>query len=618
MRRCLLAPFSLVVLLLTAIGPQVADAACTTPSEMLELEASLRGHLHCARLELDGGSALPCDGPLAPSCAGSGVDSLVSLVTGSGAPPGRVGSYARGQLRCQRAILGATGRYLGRRGRELARGVRQARRASAFAVVRQRCDAIPVLDLQTTFLPTLGAPCAMATAPEAGPIDGARVARCVRAAIERLGTEMTTGVLRPNVVLVMTDDQNLASAASMERVDRLRARAVDFQNAFATTPVCAPSRASLLTGRYAHHHGVISNFLAAQTFDASSTLATWLSDAGYATALVGKYMNYAVNLEAVPPGWDEWQALIGEESGGNGYTDYRIDENGVLVQHGPSPADYSTDLLVGRSLNFMRDNAGRPFFLLFTPFAPHLPAIPAQRHEGSLSNIEPWRPPNWHEPDVSAKPTWVKFMKNYVTPAFTTAVDATRIAQLETLLAVDEAVGRIEDTLETLGLTDNTVLIFTSDHGYHWGEHWWDSKFTPYEESLRVPLVVSYPVLAPEPATRDELVLNIDLAPTIAALAGAAVPAGRDGQSLAALLSEPGTSRADFLIKNWGGVIVSPFEGVRGERFKYIKTLVTGGVTEELYDLSVDPHELSNLASDPGYAATLDALRQRLVELRDG
>ena len=265
----------------------------------------------------------------------------------------------------------------------------------------------------------------------------------------------------------------------------------------------------------------------------------------------------------------------------------------------------------------MGDNARRPFFLMFTPFAPHIPAIPAQRHAGSLANIEHWRPPNFHEDDLSLKPAWVNFMRAITSQEDTAELDATRAAQLETLLAVDEAFGRIEDALEVLGLTDNTVLLFTSDHGYHWGEHWWDSKFTAYDESLRIPLVASYPVLAPEPATRDELVLNIDLAPTIAELTGAAVPPGRDGQSVTALLSGPGAGRTDFLIQHWGAIIVPAWEGVRGERFKYIKTLASGGVTEELYDLEADPYELANLAFDPGQAANLAALRARLVELRD-
>lgn len=610
----------LVLLVSTALSlvPQAADAACSSGADVAALQASLTGHLHCARQRLERGAAFPCSPPAAPACAADGPAAMVNLLLGDGAPAGPTGSEARAQRRCQRALLGAAKRYVGKRVRELTRGVRQARRAGVFASVAKLCDRIPAVAVQGATLPSLGEPCAGAVALGAGPLDGARVARCSRAALERLTASMTTGAVPPNVVVVLTDDQNVASLPWMERVSSLRRRAVDFSNAFVTSPVCAPSRASLFSGRYAHRHGVVSNFFAATTFDASSTLATGLADAGYSTALVGKYMNYAGALESVPPGWDEWQALILEEGGYNGYDDYAIDENGTLVELGAAPRDYSTDLLARRSVDFMRGHADRPFLLVFAPFAPHIPAIPAARHDGYLRNIQPWRPPHWHQPDVSRKPAWVQFMKAVMTPEATATADATRSAQLETLLAVDEAFGRIEDTLEGLGLTDNTLLIFTSDNGYHWGEHWWDTKFTGYEESIRVPLVMSYPVFAPEPATRTELVLNIDLAPTIADLTATSAPAAVDGQSVASLLTAPGAVRQDFLIQAWGAIIVRPFEGVRDVRFKYIKTDAAGGITEELYDLDTDPFELVNLATEPPWAATLDQLRQRLVALRDG
>ena len=325
-------------LVLQVTVPRVAGAGCATPSEIAALDASLRGQLQCVRVRFDHGAAAPCQAPGAPACAGSGVAEVVDLVSGLGPPP--VGAQVKKQLRCQRAILGATRRYAGKRVREFARGARAARLASAFAAVRDACDGIAVADLQTSRLPTLGPPCATATAT-LGPLDGVRVARCARASLERLIGEMTTGVLRPNVVLVMTDDQNVASLPWMERVSELRRRGVDFTNAFASTPVCGPSRASLLSALYAHHHGVLGNYLAAPSFDSSSTLATWLSDAGYTTALIGKYMNYAADLDAVPPGWHEWQAaLLDEYPGSNGYTHYAIDENGVTVPYGPAPRDF--------------------------------------------------------------------------------------------------------------------------------------------------------------------------------------------------------------------------------------------------------------------------------------
>lgn len=609
---------ALSVLLIPSALPEAARAACSTAAEASALHVSVSAHLGCARKRLDYGSGVPCEAPAPPSCAGNGLAAMNDLLLGGGAPAAPAGPHARDQLRCQRAILGAAKRYAGKRVHELVRGERQARRAKVFAAVRAVCDRVTVVETQGVSLPSLGAPCASATASGPSPLDGGRVARCSRASLERLLAEMTVGAVPPNVVLVMTDDQNVASLPWMERVGSLRRRAVDFRNAFVPTPVCAPSRASFLTGRYAHRHGLVSNFLAAVNFDASSTFATRAKGAGYTTALIGKYMNYAGLLEAVPPGWDEWQALLLEEGGYNGYDRYAIDHNGVHVPGGTSPRDYSTDLLAARSLAFVQANARRKFLLVFSPYAPHIPAIPAQRHAGYLQFILPWRPPNWRELVVTGKPTWVNFMKAGTDRADTAGVDALRSNQLESLLAVDEAFGRIEDTLERLGLTDNTLLIFTSDNGQHWGEHWWESKFAAYEESIRVPLVMSYPVLAPEPATRSELVLNLDVAPTIAEVVGAPAPEGADGRSLARLLSVPGPVREDFYLQGFGGIIVMPFEAVRGERFKFVKTAAPGGVTEELYDLASDPFELVNLAAQPAWAATVEQLRQRMIALRDG
>lgn len=597
------------------VWPQSAAAGCTTTGELAQLADGLRTELRCSRLRFDNGAAVPCNVTPPPACAGGGAASVVELVSGAGAPAERAGRTARKQLRCQRALLSAATRYAKRRLTELGRGIRPTRSAGAFGAVQRACDGVEVLAVQGIALPTVGDACATSVGEPGATVDGAQVARCVRGTLEGLLGDLVAGRLAPNVVVVLTDDQNLASAASMDRVRAFGERAVRFTNAFATTPLCAPSRASLLTGLQADRHGITGNFLAAPTFDASSTVATWFDDAGYTTALFGKYMNFAHALTAVPPGWDEWQVLIGEDGGGNGYTDYRIDENGVLVSHGGPPREYSTDLLAGRVVSFLRKHVHEPLFVVFSPFAPHTPAIPARRHEGTLSQIAPWRPPNWREADISGKPSWVQFMKATWTPNVTLETDRFRIAQLESLRAVDEAFGRIESLLETLGIADNTVLVFTSDHGIHWGEHWWSSKFTAYEESIRVPLAIRYPVLQPQPLVRDELVLNIDLAPTLADLAGVTIPPDRDGTSAAALVrGEDVAWREDFAMRNWSPFIVPEWRGVRGERVKYVR-LGSTTFAEELYDLENDPHELVNLVFDPAHASLLDQMRQRLVEL---
>jgi arylsulfatase A-like enzyme len=389
-----------------------------------------------------------------------------------------------------------------------------------------------------------------------------------------------------------------------------------FDNAFATTAVCSPSRASLYTGQYRHHHGVLGNGDILLSRD-ESTLPVWLSQAGYATALFGKYLNGNHKIvPRVPPGWNEWQTFVedgGENDGGRVYYDYTLNQNGVLETYGRTPADYSTDLLRDRALDYIGGHANVPFFVVYAPFAPHAPATPAPRHAGRFAGLPPWRPPNFCEPDVSRKPLWLQFMRRIAVPAGIAKTDALRIQQLESLLAVDEAVGAIEQRLERLGLADQTLVVFTSDNGLLWREHWWLSKFAAYEESIRVPLVLRYPAGLPRVGRSDVLALNIDLAPTFVEVAGAAPPPDFDGRSLlAALRGEPW--REDFLIENSGGPIVRPNRALRTRHAKLIETVEDGFL--ELYDLDHDPHELQNLAGDPAWADVQASLVARMAELR--
>jgi N-acetylglucosamine-6-sulfatase len=195
--------------------------------------------------------------------------------------------------------------------------------------------------------------------------------------------------------------------------------------------------------------------------------------------------------------------------------------------------------------------------------------------------------------------------------------DELRIRELESLRAVDEGVGRITELLERAGVADHTIVIYTADHGIHWGEHWLGDKFSAYEESIRVPYVVRYPLRTPLGGTRDELVLNLDLAPTLIELAGATVPRNLDGESLVPLLGAAGVPwRSDFLIESPGELIAAPSQAVRTERWKYIETNASKGVTRELYDLAADPYESENLAVDEKHATVRASLEERLDSLR--
>ncbi|WP_425397970.1 malectin domain-containing carbohydrate-binding protein [Aeoliella sp.] len=436
--------------------------------------------------------------------------------------------------------------------------------------------------------------------------------------------EMLDGSM-PNIVLINTDDQRWDSVEFMPTVmSQLVASGTDFTNSFVTTPICCPSRATLLTGQYAHTSGVIHNDAplgAFQNFDDTSTLATWLDDAGYFTALVGKYMNgYDRFSEAnsdssdvyIPPGWDEWRAFLGA-----GYGNYTLANNSVAETYGNTEADYSTDVLADIADNIIRDaeaNDEDPFFLYFAPKNPHVPVAPAARHAGTLDGIALHRPPSFNEADISDKPTWAQNKLPLLTQTEIDEVDAFRQGSIESMLSVDEAVSQMIATLTEMGELDNTIIIYTSDNGHMWGEHRFDEKATPWEESIRVPLIV-YDGRNPVQQTNDAMALNMDLASTILELAMVTTPSSVEGSSLVPFLNGETTStvswRSDFLIeaeKSLGG----EYNGVRTEQYMYAE--YTNG-TAELYDIVADPYQLENLAENPAYATIRTQLSTRIAEL---
>jgi N-acetylglucosamine-6-sulfatase len=424
----------------------------------------------------------------------------------------------------------------------------------------------------------------------------------------------------PNIVLIVTDDQRWDTVTSMQTVEReLVGRGVTFTNAFVVNALCCPSRASILTGQYSHSTGVYVNIGArgGPAFRDASTIATWLDAAGYRTALVGKYLN-SYSGTYVPPGWDRWVAFSGDRF----YYDYDLNVDGVVSSHGSLPSDYSTDVLAGEADSFIRGTSG-PLFLYFTPYAPHAtatpdapdtPPTPAPRHADAFADIPPWRPANYNEADVSDKPRWVQAIAP-LDAAGRAEVDAFRRNHLRALLAVDDAVARILDALADTGRLRNTLVIFTSDNGLAWGEHRWRSKLVAYEESIRVPFVVRYDALGSTPRTEARMVLNIDLAPTLAAAAGTGAPKAEGRSLLPLLAAEAKPWRRDFLVEHLGAPrnpVVPTYCAVRGQGYAYVQ-YATG--EEEVYDLGADPFELDNRAGDPTLRETLVGLRTRLVQL---
>jgi arylsulfatase A-like enzyme len=414
---------------------------------------------------------------------------------------------------------------------------------------------------------------------------------------------------RPDIVVVLTDDQRWDTLDAMPFASRLLVRrGVRFSNAFVVNPLCCPSRASLLTGRYSHGTGVYRQtppWGGFAWFDDRSTLATWLDAVGYETAFVGKYIDAGqswIQRGYVPPGWDRWVAFVHAQ-----YEDYVLSVDGELERYGSEPQDYSTDVLADHAAAFLRD-ATKPAFLLLAVAAPHWPGTPAERHVGAP--VPPWEPPpSVDEADVADKPPWIRRLSR-LGPEGLRELEGLRARQLRSLLAVDEALRRLVRIQRARGRLHDTVFVLTSDNGVAWGEHRWTKKEVPYDESVRVPLVIRYDRLV-RPHVEPRFALNIDLAPTLARLAGAPPPAV-DGESLAPLLRGVRTSwRTGFLIEHLEGANPIPsYCALRTERFLYVE-YATGWT--ELYDLRRDPLALRSL-DRPGLAAVLS---ERLARLCD-
>jgi arylsulfatase A-like enzyme len=457
----------------------------------------------------------------------------------------------------------------------------------------------------------------------------------------------------PNIVFIRTDDQTTSDLHArtpdgvpiMRNVlERLAAHGTTFTNSFVSISLCCPSRAAFLTGQYAHNNHVFNNAPpngGCGALDAANTLAVWMQNAGYDTVHVGKYLNgYGLGgnggdgetgpplippTTAVPPGWTEWYTTFTAN-----YFGYPLDENCVLVNYGGSERDYNTDVLTGKAVEFIERHAAatRPFFLVLDYQAPHnqpvlIPGqpsvpVPAPRHAGMLDRYRPHWPPSFNEADISDKPRWLQ------THAPWSADDIDAVAhfnqlRLESLFAVDEGVGRVLDMLERTGKLEDTVVFYTSDNGFQLGEHRLVGKNYPYEESLRVPLVVRAPGRI-EGQERRELVANIDYAPTIVELARATPTLTMDGRSLVPLLDGATVAwRRELLIEDAAQV----FSGLRGASYMYTEYDYNhDGIIDdrEFYvlergsrDLPSDANELENEQGNPIVASTLARL-QRLLD----
>ena len=431
---------------------------------------------------------------------------------------------------------------------------------------------------------------------------------------------------RPNIVVVLTDDQTLDSLPHDPPVMPYLQRQVEasggwtrFTNAFVNTPLCCPSRATMLTGLYSHHTGVEGNDEGAD-LDESSTIATWLHEAGYRTGFVGKYLNnYPFDRGPyVPPGWDRFFAKE-NQSDATVYGNYTVVDDGVVRTFGSGSRDYATDVLAREAVEFVRSTPpGQPFLLIFAPSAPHAPWVPAERDVGAYAGLHIREAPSVGEADVSDKPAWVRALPP-MTEDQRAEFRSDRRRGYETLRAVDAVLRSIDDALRIRGDYEDTAVFYLTDNGYALGEHRWETKSCPYEPCVHIPFLVRAP--GSPGGTDDRLVSNVDLAPTIAELAGVDPAPARDGKSLApALRGTAPTTRTGVLLEFAGGGGVPAWSAIRTRSFLWVE-LTTG--ERELYDLAgvlgpPDPDQLENRADAPAYAGIRRRLASRLRALRAG
>ena len=626
-------------------------AQCTAPADATAARKAVRKAARCNDTRLRSGPAARCTPLPAPACAGSLARDAVALAYGPNDPPAAAARALGPQRRCQRRIGKGVAAYVQKlvdlaKARDAATADLRARRS--LDKVAEQCLVPVAADPDTlVVLPAVGPQCAAAIGAVGTVVDAVALRDCLltlmRTWVDRVVPNPQP--LRPNILFILTDDQRwdstdgthgLGGADVMPRTRaELAGSGVEFRNGFMTTPLCCPSRSSILTGSYAHRTGVYKNGGnngGADDFADAQTLAVWLQAAGYRTSLIGKYLNGYNTLWAsgsppyVPPGWTVWQGL--KKVSFFDWVFVQPDGLGAYVEvtGGSAESDYLTDVMRERAKTFITESvgAGDPFFLYLAFKAPHLPQIPAPRHDGLFQSIPPWRPPSYNEADVSDKPAWVQnlALQN------SAQLDQIRIDQLEMLQAVDEAIGGnpafgivgIMEHLRNLGVADDTLVVFFADNGWYWGEHRLRAKNNPYEEAIRSPMFVRYPRLAPLRRVEDRFALNIDLAPTFSELAGVGIPIAHDGESLVRVVdgTQP-TWRTDFLAESWP--TSHPWALVREPQWKYTEIPVTPGdpatlFETELYDLVSDPYEQTNLVSDPANAARVATMAARLRTLR--
>ena len=407
---------------------------------------------------------------------------------------------------------------------------------------------------------------------------------------------------RPNFIVILTDDQRYDTMEYMPKTQELIFdQGVTFSQGYVSSPLCGPSRANILTGMHTHNHGVLDN-------NGELEIGTFVEDLqanGYFTGLVGKYIN---KWKGDPrPEYDYWASIFRDAS-----PFYNPDININGEWHWQMDG-YITDIFRDLVIDFVDQAAKklRPFFLFFAPNAPHDPATPAIEDEGLYPDLPLHRPPSYNEEDFSDKPASITHKKR-LTDESKERIDKFRRDQILTLVSLDRAIEAIINKLDEEGELDNTVIIYLSDNGKHWGEHRLDSKGSQYQESIRTPFALRYPPLVPEPYVDERLVGAVDITPTLYDLAKLPIPGNMDGESLVPMLAGKTWTRDKIYIECYPSR--GHWELIHTGRYKYIET---EGHISEFYDLAEDPYELENQINNPAYEELIAELKTALEEKRN-
>ena len=441
---------------------------------------------------------------------------------------------------------------------------------------------------------------------------------------------------RPNIVFVLVDDLRwdevgIAGHPYVEtpNIDRVAREGAFFQQAFTTTPLCSPSRATFLTGLYPHKNGITDNLARNETSHQLETYPKMLNAAGYDTAFIGKW--HMGNDDSPRPGFTLWAGMKGQGEALNP----ELNINGERRKF----EGYVTDILTDLSVDFVSQDRSSPFLLYLSHKALHpnmtqlddgssadspsgVPGfIPAERHRGRYADETALRRPNAGIAPTD-RPALMRQIGDLPPLGEETMTPASEIHERqEMLLAVDESLGRIMAAIDAIGELDNTVVVVTSDHGYWYGEHGlWEERRLAYEEALRIPMMLRFPQRVSPGSRPLQMLLSIDVAPTMLEFAGVEASGALHGRSLVPILEgENPEWRSSFLVEYYSDTVFERidhmgYKAVRSDRYKYIRYEDLEGM-DEFYDLHADPYELRNVIGDPRYDTALKEMQAELNRL---